>query len=92
MNEKTNYIHASDILPQVVEEAKKELERIIKDIDNLVEDSISIEPQFHRHFVAHRGEVTTSMIYLPTWEFITWKISYSYESPNLTYICYDMLL
>lgn len=50
----------------MVEEAKKELERIIKDIDNLVEDSISIEPQFHRHFVAHRGEVTTSMIYLPT--------------------------
>lgn len=66
MTEKTNYIHASDILPQVVEEAKKELERIIKDIDNLVEDSISIEPQFHRHFVAHRGEVTMSMIYLPT--------------------------
>lgn len=50
----------------MVEEAKKELERIIKDIDNLVEDSISIEPQFHRHFVAHRGEVTMSMIYLPT--------------------------
>jgi hypothetical protein len=47
---------------QAVEEAKKELERIIKDIDNLVEDFITIEPQYHRHFVAHRGEVLNQII------------------------------
>ncbi|KAL1462767.1 hypothetical protein WDU94_014576 [Cyamophila willieti] len=47
---------------EVVEEAKKELERIIKDIDNLVEDSINIDPQYHRHFVAHRGEVLNQII------------------------------
>ncbi|KAI5710689.1 hypothetical protein M8J76_008632 [Diaphorina citri] len=47
---------------EAVEEAKKELERIIKDIDNLVEDFITIEPQYHRHFVAHRGEVLNQII------------------------------
>lgn len=46
----------------MVEEAKRELERIVQDIDNLVEDSISIEPAYHRHFVSHRGEVLNQII------------------------------
>ncbi|XP_053689981.1 vigilin isoform X1 [Sabethes cyaneus] len=40
-----------------VEEAKSQLEAIIKNIDNIVEDEISVEPRHHKHFVARRGEV-----------------------------------
>lgn len=40
-----------------VEEAKAQLESIIKNIDNIVEDEISVEPRHHKHFVARRGEV-----------------------------------
>uniref|UniRef100_A0A8D8Q697 Vigilin n=2 Tax=Cacopsylla melanoneura TaxID=428564 RepID=A0A8D8Q697_9HEMI len=47
---------------EVVEEARKELERVIKDIDNLVEDFINIDPVYHRHYVAHRGEVLNQII------------------------------
>lgn len=45
-----------------VEEAKKEIEKIIKDFDNLVEDSLNVEPAYHRHFVAHRGEILNQII------------------------------
>lgn len=40
-----------------VEEARTQLEAIIKNIDNIVEDEISVDPKFHKHFVARRGEV-----------------------------------
>ncbi|XP_058464873.1 vigilin isoform X1 [Malaya genurostris] len=40
-----------------VEEAKAQLLAIIKNIDNIVEDEISVEPRHHKHFVARRGEV-----------------------------------
>lgn len=40
-----------------VEEAKAQLESIIKNIDNIVEDEINVEPRHHKHFVARRGEV-----------------------------------
>ncbi|XP_058054967.1 vigilin [Anopheles bellator] len=40
-----------------VEEAKAELEAIIKNIDNIVEDELSMDPKFHKHFVSNRGKV-----------------------------------
>lgn len=40
-----------------VEAARQQLELIIKDIDNIVEDEITVDPKHHRYFVAKRGEV-----------------------------------
>uniref|UniRef100_A0A182NM90 K Homology domain-containing protein n=1 Tax=Anopheles dirus TaxID=7168 RepID=A0A182NM90_9DIPT len=40
-----------------VEEAQAELEAIIKNIDNIVEDEMVVEPKHHKHFVANRGKV-----------------------------------
>ncbi|ETN61322.1 vigilin [Anopheles darlingi] len=40
-----------------VEEAKVELEAIIKNIDNIVEDELTIDPKYHKHFVSNRGKV-----------------------------------
>jgi len=37
--------------------AKVELEARIKDLDNIVEDSMTVDPKHHRHFVARRGEI-----------------------------------
>merc|ERR1719348_409542 len=42
---------------EAVEAAKKELEGRIKELDNIVEDSMTVDPKHHRHFVARRGEV-----------------------------------
>ncbi|XP_040577947.2 vigilin isoform X3 [Lepeophtheirus salmonis] len=42
---------------EAVAAAKKELEKKVKDLDNVVEDSMIVEPKFHRYFVARRGEV-----------------------------------
>lgn len=40
-----------------VEKAKAELEATIKEIDNIVESDMCVDPKHHRHFVARRGEV-----------------------------------
>lgn len=40
-----------------VKAAKLELESQIKDLDNVVEGEISVDPKHHRHFVQRRGEV-----------------------------------
>ncbi|KAJ9575749.1 hypothetical protein L9F63_007395, partial [Diploptera punctata] len=40
-----------------VERAKAELEATIREIDNIVESEMSVDPKHHRHFVARRGEV-----------------------------------
>ncbi|CAH1957707.1 unnamed protein product [Acanthoscelides obtectus] len=42
---------------EAVEEAKDALMAMIKDIDNIVEDEMQVEPRHHKHFVARRGEV-----------------------------------
>ncbi|XP_029673795.1 vigilin isoform X2 [Formica exsecta] len=42
---------------EAVEKAKAELEATIKEIDNIIEGEIRIEPKHHRHFVARRGGV-----------------------------------
>merc|ERR1719392_524996 len=42
---------------EAVEAAKKTMEAKIKELDNIVEDSITVNPKYHKHFVAKRGEV-----------------------------------
>lgn len=40
-----------------VEAARIQLEAVIKDIDNITEGEMTVEPKYHKHFVARRGEV-----------------------------------
>uniref|UniRef100_A0A8D3EBC5 Vigilin n=1 Tax=Scophthalmus maximus TaxID=52904 RepID=A0A8D3EBC5_SCOMX len=40
-----------------VREAQKELEELIKSLDNVVEDTMSVDPKHHRYFVSRRGQV-----------------------------------
>ncbi|NXG70918.1 VIGLN protein, partial [Baryphthengus martii] len=42
---------------EAVKEAQKELETLIKNLDNVVEDSMMVDPKHHRHFVIRRGQV-----------------------------------
>lgn len=42
---------------ETVDDAKRQLEAMIKDIDNIIEDEMKVEPRHHKHFVARRGEV-----------------------------------
>ncbi|XP_002734359.3 vigilin-like [Saccoglossus kowalevskii] len=42
---------------ECVDDAKGELEQLIKNLDNIAESEISVDPKFHRHFVARRGQV-----------------------------------
>ncbi|KAF2884527.1 hypothetical protein ILUMI_21643 [Ignelater luminosus] len=41
---------------EAVEQAKSILQRAIKDIDNIIESEMTVEPRHHKHFVARRGE------------------------------------
>lgn len=40
-----------------VEAARIQLEAVIKDIDNITEGEMTVDPKYHKHFVARRGEV-----------------------------------
>ncbi|KAK3556433.1 hypothetical protein QTP70_008283 [Hemibagrus guttatus] len=42
---------------EAVAEAQKELEALIKSLDNVVEDNMTVDPKHHRFFVARRGQV-----------------------------------
>ncbi|KAG5851171.1 high density lipoprotein binding protein a [Anguilla anguilla] len=42
---------------EAVREAQKELEELIKSLDNIVEDFMMVDPKHHRYFVARRGQV-----------------------------------
>uniref|UniRef100_A0A4X2LU28 Vigilin n=1 Tax=Vombatus ursinus TaxID=29139 RepID=A0A4X2LU28_VOMUR len=42
---------------EAVREAQKELEVLIKSLDNVVEDCMLVDPRHHRHFVIRRGQV-----------------------------------
>jgi len=42
---------------EAVAKAKKELEARVTDLDNIVEDTMTVDPKHHRYFVARRGEV-----------------------------------
>ncbi|XP_056325157.1 vigilin [Danio aesculapii] len=37
--------------------AQRELETLIKNLDDVIEDSMIVEPRHHRHFVCRRGQV-----------------------------------
>uniref|UniRef100_A0A672M2L1 Vigilin n=1 Tax=Sinocyclocheilus grahami TaxID=75366 RepID=A0A672M2L1_SINGR len=37
--------------------AQKELETLIKNLDDVIEDSMVVDPRHHRHFVCRRGQV-----------------------------------
>ncbi|XP_033116726.1 vigilin-like [Anneissia japonica] len=40
-----------------VKKAKEKLDVLIKDLENIVEGEIAVDPKFHRHFVARRGQI-----------------------------------
>lgn len=40
-----------------VDAAKIELETLVKELENIVEGEINVDPKYHRHFVARQGEV-----------------------------------
>merc|ERR1711970_484606 len=40
-----------------VAKAKVDLEQKIKELDNIVEDTMTVDPKHHKHFVARRGKV-----------------------------------
>ena len=42
---------------EAVAKAKEDLEARIKELDNIIEDTMTVEPKHHKHFVARRGEV-----------------------------------
>ncbi|XP_053160325.1 vigilin isoform X1 [Hemicordylus capensis] len=42
---------------EAVKDAQKELEILIKNLDNVVEDSMTVDPKHHRHFVIRKGQV-----------------------------------
>uniref|UniRef100_A0A1A7X8I9 Vigilin n=1 Tax=Iconisemion striatum TaxID=60296 RepID=A0A1A7X8I9_9TELE len=42
---------------EAVKTAQKELEELIKSLDNIVEDSMNVDPKHHRYFVSRRGQV-----------------------------------
>ncbi|CAL8327176.1 unnamed protein product [Lota lota] len=42
---------------EAVRLAQKELEALVKNLDDVVEDSMAVEPRHHRHFVCRRGQV-----------------------------------
>ncbi|KAM3931679.1 vigilin [Leptodactylus fuscus] len=42
---------------EAVKDAQKELEILIKSLDNIVEDTMAVDPKHHRHFVIRRGQV-----------------------------------
>ena len=42
---------------QAVDAAKKVMEAKIKELDNIVEETMTVDPKYHKHFVARRGEV-----------------------------------
>uniref|UniRef100_A0AAY4DX39 Vigilin n=1 Tax=Denticeps clupeoides TaxID=299321 RepID=A0AAY4DX39_9TELE len=42
---------------EAVHEAQKELDSLIKSLDNIVEDQMTVDPKHHRYFVARRGQV-----------------------------------
>ncbi|XP_075883863.1 high density lipoprotein binding protein a isoform X2 [Nelusetta ayraudi] len=42
---------------EAVQEAQKELEELIRSLDNVIEDTMIVDPKHHRYFVARRGQV-----------------------------------
>lgn len=47
---------------EAVLQAKTQLEATIKEIDNIIEDEMVVDPRHHKHFVARRGENLNKII------------------------------
>ncbi|XP_023688287.1 vigilin [Paramormyrops kingsleyae] len=46
---------------EAVRLAQKELEALVKSLDDVIEDSMVVDPRHHRHFVCRRGQVLREM-------------------------------
>uniref|UniRef100_A0A182QEE9 K Homology domain-containing protein n=1 Tax=Anopheles farauti TaxID=69004 RepID=A0A182QEE9_9DIPT len=57
VNEQDNEVITIIGKKEHVEEAQAELEAIIKNIDNIVEDEMIVDPKHHKHFILNRGKV-----------------------------------
>lgn len=44
-----------------VSQARQELERIVTDLDNTVEEYIDLDQQYHKHFIANRGQINATI-------------------------------
>ena len=42
---------------EAIESAKQQLESSIREIDNITESEITVDPRYHKHFVPRRGEI-----------------------------------
>ncbi|KAJ8254798.1 hypothetical protein GJAV_G00197460 [Gymnothorax javanicus] len=42
---------------EAVRDAQRELESLIRNLDDVIEDSMVVEPRHHRHFICRRGQV-----------------------------------
>uniref|UniRef100_A0A8C4Q0Q1 Vigilin n=1 Tax=Eptatretus burgeri TaxID=7764 RepID=A0A8C4Q0Q1_EPTBU len=40
-----------------INDAQQELEELIRNLDNVIEEAITVDPKHHRHFIARRGQV-----------------------------------
>ncbi|EGW13896.1 Vigilin [Cricetulus griseus] len=47
---------------EAVKDVQKEVEVLLKDLENVVEDSIMIDPKFHSYFVMQKGQLLREMI------------------------------
>lgn len=47
---------------EAVKEVQKEVEVLLKDLENVVEDSILINPKFHNYFIMQRGQLLREII------------------------------
>ncbi|XP_051035333.1 vigilin-like [Phodopus roborovskii] len=47
---------------KAVKDVQKEVEVLLKDLENVVEDSIMINPKFHNYFVMQRGQLLREII------------------------------
>ncbi|KAL1766593.1 Vigilin [Sigmodon hispidus] len=47
---------------EAVKDVQKEVEVLLKDLENVVEDSILINPKFHNYFVMQRGQLLREII------------------------------
>lgn len=45
-----------------VNEAQRQIETILKDIDNIVEDRVDVDPKHHRHFMQRRRKILDKII------------------------------
>ena len=45
------------VVQDSIAKAKEQLEATIKELDQVVEETMMVDPRHHRHFVARRGEV-----------------------------------